>query len=177
MKRNANKLVSIFIALSLLLVTFFSVSATGTEKKIISYTLTLPDPTTTLVTGGAKLSVGLLPILDLPGVEFLSSGTPSPKGFPEGINQFEGQGVKLSGLTYGTAKVCFPITSIGQGWGGKVAYWTGAKWQLLDTTITSASEQPYSWACADVTQNGTFSLIVWVVDASKLPVGPTEKPR
>jgi hypothetical protein len=93
----------------------------------------------------------------------------APAGFPAGEKQFEGKGVQISGFTYGTAKACFPVTAVNQGWGGKVASWNGTKWELLSTTISAQVDSPYSLACADITANGTYAFIYWIVDPSKLP--------
>jgi len=127
------------------------------------------DPTVTPISGNTKFSTTLVPFNDLPGETTTSGGLVVPVGFPAGEKQFEGAGVQVSGFTYGTAKACFPITAVNQGWSGKVGKWDGTKWELLNTTITTPDESSYSWACATISSNGTYTLITWVADPSKLP--------
>jgi hypothetical protein len=127
------------------------------------------DPTVTPISGNTKFSTVLVPFNDLPGATTTADGLVVPAGFPVGEKQFEGAGVLVSDFTYGTAKACFPITAVNQGWGGKVGMLDGTKWDLLDTTITTPNESSYSWACATISSNGTYTLITWVADPSKLP--------
>jgi len=124
--------------------------------------------TVTPISGDAVFSVTSVPVLKLPGQTTTASGLIVPSGFPLGEKQFDGDGVEISGLSYGTAKACFPITALNQGWGGKVGYWDGNVWKLLDTSISTPEEGTFSWACANISANGTYALITWVVDASKL---------
>jgi hypothetical protein len=128
------------------------------------------NPTVTPISGNTSFSTTLVPFNNLPGTATTSGGLVVPAGFPVGDKQFEGAGVQVSGYTYGTAKACFPITDINQGWSGKVGMLDGAKWVLLDTTITTPDESSYSWACATISSNGTYTLISWVADPSKLPI-------
>jgi len=166
MKKQFAVLTSFMLCAFLLVSTFGAVSAKPTSSAV-----DLPDPQVTPVSGNTKFGVELLSIQDLPGVTTLSSGMLAPAGFPAGEKQFEGKGVQISGFTYGTTKVCFPVTAVNQGWGGKVANWDGTKWEFLSTTITAQEDTPYSFACADITVNGTYAFIAWVVDPSKLPTG------
>jgi hypothetical protein len=166
MKKRFAIVISLLLCAFLLLGTFGAVSA---KPMPTSDTTSLPDPTVTPISGNTKFSVDLLSMQDLPGVTTLDSGMLIPTGFPSGEKQFEGKGVQISGFTYGSAKVCFPVVGVNQGWGGQVGTWNGSKWDLLPTTITAVDEQPYSLACATVSANGTYALIDWVVDPSKLP--------
>ena len=125
--------------------------------------------TVTPVSGDATFSVTRVPVEQLPGQTTTAAGLIVPSGFPLGEKQFDGDGVAISGLSYGFAKACFPITALNQGWGGKVGYWNGSAWKLLDTSISTPAEGTFSWACATISNNGTYALITWVVDASKLP--------
>jgi len=156
-------MVSVVLSLSVLLTSVGAVSANNAASP------TLPDPQVTPISGNTKFSVTLLPILELPGVTTLDSGMLVPTGFPAGEKQFEGKGVQISGFTYGSAKVCFAVTSVNQGWGGQVGSWNGTKWELLPTTITAQEDTSNSWACANINANGSYAFINWVVDASKLP--------
>jgi hypothetical protein len=130
------------------------------------------NPTVTPVSGNTSFSTTIVPFNDLPGTTTTSGGLVVPAGFPLGEKQFEGVGVQVSGYTYGTANACFPITDISQGWSGKVGMLDGTKWVLLDTTITTPEESSYSWACAAISSSGTYTLIKWVADPSKLPTVP-----
>ena len=200
---KVNKLISCILTLTLLLAVFGTVSAMS-ARTTSSYTVTeptavptmgptavptmgptavptysaptfsLPNPTITSISGDQVFSTAFLPVLNLPGTMTLDNGMPAPIGFKKGEKQFEGVGLKVTGMDYGKAKVCFPITSIGQGWSGKVAMWTGSKWNFLPTTISAQGENGYAQACAEITGSGTYALIKWVADPSKLPV--TGKP-
>lgn len=166
MKKRFVVLLSVLLCAFLLLGTFGAVSA---KSSPISNSTALPDPTVTPVSGNTKFDVSLLSMLELPGATTLDSGLLVPTGFPSGEKQFEGKGVQISGFTYGSAKACFPVVGVSLGWGGKVGTWDGTKWKLLPTTITAVDEQPYSLACATISANGTYAMIDWVVDPSKLP--------
>jgi hypothetical protein len=162
MKKRFEISFSIILSLCLL----FALVGTASAKSVVNSEV---NPTVTPITGITNFTVTLLPILDLPGQTTTTNGLVVPSGFPAGEKQFEGKGVEINGLTYGTAKVCFPITAISQGWGGQVGSWDGTKWNLLDTTLTTPDESAYSLACATISSNGTYALLAWVVDASKLP--------
>jgi len=125
--------------------------------------------TVTPVSGDLVFSVSPVPVVKLPGQTTTAAGLIVPSGFPLGEKQFDGNGVAVSGLSYGTAKACFSISGLNQGWGGKVGYWNGSAWKLLDTSISTPEEGTFSWACANISANGTYALITWVVDASLLP--------
>lgn len=125
--------------------------------------------TVTPVSGDLVFSVSPVPVVKLPGQTTTAAGLIVPSGFPLGEKQFDGNGVAVSGISYGYAKACFPISGLNQGWGGKVGYWDGSAWKLLDTSVTTPEEGTFSWACANISNNGTYALITWVVDASLLP--------
>jgi hypothetical protein len=125
--------------------------------------------TVTPVSGDSIFAVSPVPVEKLPGQTTTTARLIVPSGFPLGEKQFDGDGVAISGLSYGFAKACFPITALNQGWGGKVGYWNGSAWKLLDTSISTPPDATFSWACANVSENGTYALITWVVDASLLP--------
>jgi len=151
------------ILLCLVLVGSFLFTSIGTVRA------DAVNPTVTPISGNTKFTTTIVAFSDLPGVTTTSDGLIVPAGFPAGEKQFEGQGIVVTGYTYGTAKACFPITAVNQGWGGKVGLWDGTKWELLDTTITTPDESSYAWACATISNNGTYALLAWVVDPSKLP--------
>lgn len=125
--------------------------------------------TVTPVSGDAVFSFSSVPVLKLPGQTTTAAGLIVPSGFPLGEKQFDGNGISISGFSYGTAKACFPISGLNQGWGGKVGYWDGSVWKLLDTSISTPPEGTFSWACANISNDGTYALITWVVDTSLLP--------
>ncbi|MPM60289.1 hypothetical protein SDC9_107140 [bioreactor metagenome] len=160
------------IKVSLILAFVFVFTLVGTAGASAS-----GQATVTPVTGDSSFTVSPVAVLQLPGQTTTASGLVVPSGFPAGEKQFEGNGVTVSGLSYGTAKACFPISALNQGWGGKVGYWDGSVWKLLDTTISTPAEGTFSWACANISNNGTYALITWVVDASKLVVTKTKLPE
>ncbi|MEA5079275.1 MAG: hypothetical protein VB013_11965 [Anaerolineaceae bacterium] len=160
------------ITASIILAVIFILTLVGTAGASTS-----GQATVTSITGDSSFTVAPVAMLQLPGQTTTSSGLVVPSGFPLGEKQFEGKGVLVSGLSYGTAKACFPISAVNQGWGGKVGYWDGSVWKLLDTTISTPQESATSSACANISNNGTYALITWVVDASKLVVTKTKLPE
>jgi hypothetical protein len=92
-----------------------------------------------------------------------------PAGFPSGEKQFEGSALKVGDFETGKLNVCFAFTGTSVGWGGKVGYWDGAAWKLLDTAISTPAESQISWACATAAASGEYAFIKWVVDPSLLP--------
>jgi hypothetical protein len=156
-------------ALTLVLTLAFVLTLVGTAGASSS-----GQATVTPITGDSSFTVAPVAVLQLPGQTTTAGGLVVPSGFPAGEKQFEGNGVTISGLSYGTAKACFPISALNQGWGGKVAYWDGSVWKLLDTSISTPAEGTFSWACSTISNNGTYALLTWVVDASKLVVTQTK---
>lgn len=159
------KCLGVFVILVLLLVTVqtaFAESNTG--------------PVVTSLTGDSQFLVTKLSVDKLPGTTHNTGGILIPVGFGNGEKQFDGDGVVISGLSYGSASACFPIKAVSQGWGGKVGKWDGGKWVLLATKVTSPAETDHSNACATITSDGTYALLSWVVDPSKLPANTANEP-
>lgn len=151
------KVFSLFITCALLMITIGSVNAN-----------TGPKPVITPLSGDQDFSVTYLNLNQMPGSVLNSNGTPLPTGFTNGEKQFDGWGAVVSGLRYGSASACFPISGISKGWGGQVGQWDGSKWVLLETTITTPEESNISKACTTIYGDGTFALLSWVVDPSLL---------
>ena len=158
------RMISYLLAFALLVTAFGDVSA-----KSFPQDKSNPVPTITPISGDQDFTHETVAILDLPGTTPLDDEMPVPVGFSKGEKQFEGVGLKVSGFDYGKARVCFPLSSYNQGWGGKVAKWTGSKWELLNTTISTPADSSDSLACSDISSSGTYALLAWVVDSSKLP--------
>jgi hypothetical protein len=134
----------------------------------------LPAPTATSISGDQVFTVKVISTSSLPGITTTSNGLVVPAGFPQGEKQFEGDALVLSDFSYGTVTTCFPVNAVNQGWGGKVGYWTGSAWKLLDTTITTPEESSFSWGCAKVYENGTYAFLKWITNSSLLPAEPVE---
>jgi hypothetical protein len=164
MNKSVSFIVSAILAVSLISNLFINVYA-GTEEENGN------NPTVTWFSGDAVFTTTYLPIDKLPGVETLPGGMLGPIGIPAGEAQFGEKGVKISGLSDGVVTICFPIKSVelNQGWGGKIGFWTGSKWKLLKTTFATTQEDPTSMACTSITRNGSYTLIKWIADSSKLP--------
>ena len=129
------------------------------------------DPVVTPVSGDMVFTTEVVSIASLPGLAEYKQML-VPVGFPEGEAQFEGAGVRVSGMDSGKATACFTLSTIAvnQGWGGKVGVWNGTKWVLLPTTIaTGTDEAANTTACAPITGSGTYTFIKWVTDPDKLP--------
>jgi len=162
MKKSAFLLFSIMLVLGLL------VLPAGTARAAVG-----DDPLVTPVSGDMVFTTEIVPIASLPGTIVLASQMLAPVGFPEGEAQFEGAGVRVTGMDYGKATVCFTLSTIAvnQGWGGKAGVWNGTKWVLLPTTITTGTDEAANTtACAPIAGNGTYAFIKWVVDPSLLLV-------
>ena len=131
MKKSAFLLFSIMLVLGLL------VLPAGTARAAVG-----DDPLVTPVSGDMIFTTEIVPIASLPGTIVLASQMLAPVGFPEGEAQFEGAGVRVTGMDYGKATVCFTLSTIAvnQGWGGKAGVWNGTKWVLLPTTITTGTD-------------------------------------
>ncbi len=129
----------------------------------------LPAPMATPISGDTAFSTKVVSVSKLTGITTTSSGLIVPVGYLLGEKQFEGDALVLAGLDYGSVNLCFPVAAVNQGWGGKVGFWTGSAWKLLETTITTPAESSLSWGCAKVYQNGTYAFLKWVVDSSLLP--------
>jgi hypothetical protein len=128
-----------------------------------------PDPVVTPVSGDPDFTADVISIASLPGVTNLDDGMLAPAGFPAGEKQFGGNGVRISGLEGGVVSVCFALKGATVGWGGQVAKWTGSSWQLLPSSTSAPDESSNSWVCANVSANGTYAFLKWVVDVSLLP--------
>jgi hypothetical protein len=127
----------------------------------------VPDPVVAVLSGDANFTTHFLSIAALPGTS--GADAFNPAGWPAGEKQFEGKGIKLSGLSYGSVSVCFPLQYTSQGWTGAVASYNGTKWELLSTTLTPLEESQTAMACAAVSANGTYALLKWVGNRSLLP--------
>ncbi|MEA5077834.1 MAG: hypothetical protein VB013_04615 [Anaerolineaceae bacterium] len=168
MKKSA-----LIVLTGVLMLAFFMTNiGTASAYKIINPSL--PDPTATFAQGNPQFTAKVIPTIDLAGLNTLADGMLVPAGFPKGEKQFEGKALLISGLSKTTVNLCFPFNGKNSGWGGQVGYWDGSVWNLLPTTITPAAESSLSWACALATENGQYTFIKWVVDASLLP--KTSKP-
>jgi len=162
MKKSSGVILCVLLSISLLLASFSNVSAKAAGSSQV-------NPVFTLTSGDMSFTTEFLPMISLPGATTLASGMLIPVGFPSGEKQFEGVGLQVTGFDFGSASACFPITAVNQGWGGQVGKWDGSKWVLLPTSISKPTEESFNWACATVNASGTYALISWVVDASKLP--------
>ncbi len=162
MKTSVKLLFSSFLVLTLLFASLSTVMADSADT-----------PTVTPVSGDTTFTTKLVSVEVLPGTTTLGE-MKIPVGFPTGEAQFGGNGVIVSGMDYGKATVCSFIKTVEveQGWGGKVAEWTGEKWNQLDTTITMPEEGTLATACATITGSGTYAFIKYVVDPSLLPKMP-----
>lgn len=166
MEKRVLPLLSGLLVLALLLGTFATAKAAPGD-----------DPVVTPVSGDADFITEVIPIAFLPGTIELAGGMLAPFGFPEGEAQFGGNGILVTGFSSGKALACFNLSAaeINQGWGGKVALWTGSEWLRLATTITLPEETNLALACATITGSGTYAFIKYVSDPDKLPRGPVVK--
>ena len=158
---------SVFLLLSIMLVLGLLVLPAGTARAAVG-----DDPVVTPVSGDLVFTTEIVPIAQLPGTMVLDSQMLAPVGFPKGEAQFEGAGVRVTGMDYGKATVCFTLSTIAvnQGWGGKVGVWNGTKWVLLPTSITTGTDEAANTtACATISGNGTYAFIKWVSDPTLLP--------
>jgi len=161
MKKILVPLFSLLLVITLLLGSFGSAKAEVGD-----------DPVVTPVSGDMEFTTEVVPIASLPGTIELADLMLAPVGFPEGEAQFEGAGVRVTGMESGKATACFTLSTIAvnQGWGGKVGVWNGSKWVLLPTSIVTGTDEAASTtACAPIAGNGTYAFIKWVTTPEKLP--------
>mgnify|MGYP001765498818 CR=1 FL=1 len=160
MKRTLAPIFSFLLVMALVLGSF------GTAKAAPG-----DPPVVTPLSGDADFVTEIVPIAALPGATELASQMLAPVGFPAGEAQFGGNGIRVTGLSKGSATACFSLNAVAvqQGWGGKVGLWNGSKWMLLPTTITTPAESSTSFACATITGNGTYTFIQYVTEPDKLP--------
>jgi len=76
------------------------------------------DPVVTPVSGDMEFATEVVPVASLPGTTVLESQMLVPVGFPLGEAQFEGVGVRVTGMDYGKATACFAVSGMQYGWGG-----------------------------------------------------------
>lgn len=117
------------------------------------------DPVVTPVSGDQDFNVTYKDPAKLKGTESLESGLIVPAGFA-GEMQFGGKAVILHGLSYGSARACFPFPNYLDGWRGDVYQWMSGKWVKQSTAITLGKESTPTTACVPVTSDGTYALII-----------------
>jgi hypothetical protein len=120
----------------------------------------LPDPMVTWVTGDNEFTTTFLSTVQLPGTSGADAYLPLGD-WPEGEKLFGDKGVALSGFSYGSVSICFPVFTANMGWSYAVGVFDGSQWNALPTSITKQEETPNSWACSTVYANGTYALLKW----------------
>ncbi len=170
MRKSMQVAVTLLLALVMVVMNINVASA----KKNKSTSASIGDPTVVFVSGDKEFSTVVVSTADISGTTTLDNGTLVPMGFPTGEKQFEGSALLIHDFDQGKITLCFPFTGKSVGWGGKVGYWNGSAWQLLDTAISTPEESNVSLGCATASASGQYAFIKWVVDASMLP--KEEKP-
>jgi hypothetical protein len=149
-KKRAIFVLSVSLVLCLLLTTFSSAQASVLHD----------DPVVTVITGGTALTTTTIALEKLPGSYLGSDGLTLPVGGNPGEKQFGGDGILVTGLTGGSASLCFPAPSPRYGWHGVVSQWDGSKWIALATTTSESEEGINAKACATIYYDGTYALIM-----------------
>jgi len=147
MKRTA--IFSLLIVFSFLLTGFMPAQAVSWSS-----------PTVVALTGDDSFIATTTDPSMLAGVYKGEKGFYLPTGFPEDDYQFGGNALVLSGVTFGTEKLCFSFPTYNYGWRGSIYQWTGTKWGKLVTIITEGQEGGAAQACATIYGNGTYALLV-----------------
>ena len=151
------------------------VAALLTASFINANAMNTGNPTITPLSGDREFTFILVPLDKLPGTAILSDGLFVPAGFPAGEKQFEGEGVSVENLDYGSAMACFPAGGVPFGWAGQVGRWNGIRWILMPTSITRKPESLNADACATITLNGIYAYIRWI--AARPAANPPENTR
>lgn len=120
----------------------------------------LPDPVVTWIDGDNEFTATMLSTVQLPGTSGADAYLPLGD-WPEGEKLFGDKGVALSGFSYGSVSICFPVFTANMGWSYAVGVFDGSQWNTLPTSITKQEETPNSWACSTVYANGTYALLKW----------------
>jgi hypothetical protein len=149
MKRTLLTGFSFILVLTLLLTATGSAIAAPLADGPVVKPLTGSDAFTTVTISPASL----------PGTTVNSVGTIVPAGFSTGEKQFDGDGIKVSGMM-GSASACFPLAKYQFGWSGSVYQWVNGKWTVLPTTITPIAESANATACATIYADGIYALLV-----------------
>ncbi len=159
MKKVLFPLFSFIIVLGLVLVPAGKVSAALGD-----------DPVVTPVSGDMEFTTEVVTVPYLPGTLLLPSQMYGPVGFPIGEAQFYENGIRVTGMEFGKAEVCFTVanTFLNKGWEGAVGVWNGTEWVTLATTFTTQEELPYTMACAPISGDGTYAFIMGVADPGLL---------
>jgi hypothetical protein len=134
-----------------------------------------PDPTVTVLSGDTEYTVTLLGTDKLAGAFKGASGFPVPSGFHDGDKQFGGKALTISGVSYGSERVCFALPNYAYGWRGSVYQWNSTSWTALATDIIEGKDGAATLACSTVYGNGTYALLV-AFDISKAKTKPTSAP-
>ena len=97
---------------------------------------------------------------ELPGTVLGSSGLILPVNNSTGEIQFNGDGVKITGLTGGSASLCFNTYSSNSEWVSVIYHWSGEKWEKMDTSLTDYAESSVAKACSTIYSDGTYALLI-----------------
>jgi hypothetical protein len=128
-----------------------------------------PNPTATPLTGDTSFTATPTDPASLAGAYTGANGLVLPTGFKEGEKQFGGSALVLTGIDFGTQKLCFSFPTYSAGWRGDVYQWSADKWIKLATTVTEGSDGSYAMACATAYGNGSYALIIGLTEAAGLP--------
>lgn len=148
MKKTLNAIVALVLALSVVCLSFGTVQASSGGPSVIS------------ISGDQEFTVTTREPAALDGMTAVSGELIVPAGFPLGEKQFSGQAVIVSGLSYGSARICFDFPGYAYGWTGSVYQWVDGQWVKLPTTITPGVEGSPAKACAEISSDGTYALII-----------------
>jgi hypothetical protein len=168
MKKTLKILFGSFLVVGLLSVTLGQVFASSGGA-------TASDPVVTLSNPGVMFTAVILEPSQLPGLATSPSDLILPLGFPSGQAQFDGNGVKVSGLKTGqTVKVTFNFPFYNFDWAGSIYMWTGTKWMKMTTLFTTGTDGTSPSASVSGAGNGVYVLIMGNYGLPE--VQPTEVP-
>ena len=99
------------------------------------------DPVVTPVSGDMEFTTEVIPIALCPVPLNWLTPCCTRRLPPAGEAQFEGAGMRVTGMESGKATACFTLSTIAvrPALGGKVGAGTGTKWVLLPTTIATGT--------------------------------------
>ena len=152
MKTSAKYVISFVVCLLLAVAVVLPVQAKASSNEIVVSS----DPVVVGQSGDMTFTATVLAQEDIPG-SVVKDQKFLPKGL-ENLLQFNGKGVEVKGVSYGTENACFNFDLYNYGWTGNVYQWNGSKWSKLATTVKDSGEGVVT-ACAVIHGNGVYALL------------------
>jgi len=158
------------VLLLVLCVTMVTTSVVFAGSLIPATPIVWQDPTATTDSSLIPYTAAVVDTWQLPaGIETTDKQLTVPLGFPADQIQFGGKALKVSDLAEGkTVEICFDFPVYRYDWSGSVYMWDGSEWVKQATTIVNTDGA--TQACAKVSANGTYALLIQFWGTPEPPV-------